>query len=116
MQLTGRSLQACQHDPSVALHPMICILLRRLFLFSQQIVELPGEAPRIIRLHSAHSGADAGVLRTLSTTEPALVVRPSTGELLFLFATDAARDAVYEALVADAARARDQRTAAAAAG
>ena len=79
-------------------------------------VELPGEAPRIIRLHSAHSGADAGVLRTLSTTEPALVVRPSTGELLFLFATDAQRDAVYEALVADAARARDQRTAAAAAG
>jgi hypothetical protein len=67
-------------------------------------VQLPGEEPRTIRLHSAHSGADAGELRTMSTSEPALVVRPSTGELLFLFSTDAQRDAVHEALVADAAR------------
>ena len=72
-------------------------------------VQLPGEAPRTIRLHSAHSGADTGVLRTLSTSEPALVVRPSTGQLLFLFATDEERDAVYAALIEDVARPTEAR-------
>ena len=64
-------------------------------------VTLAGEGPRIIRLHSAHSSVDAGVLRTLSTSEPALVVRPPSGELTFTFASDAERDSVYAALVAD---------------
>jgi hypothetical protein len=73
------------------------------------VVHIVGEAPRTIRLHSAHSGADAGVLRTISTSEPALVVRLSTGELLFLFATDEERDAVYVALIADVARPANPR-------
>ena len=71
------------------------------------VVHIPGEPPRTIRLHSAHSGADAGVLRTLSSSDPALVVRLSTGELLFLFATEEQRDAVYAALIADATRPAD---------
>ncbi len=66
--------------------------------------QLQGEGPRTIRLHSAHSGADAGVVRTISTSEPALIVRPSTGELLFLFATDEERDAVHTALIEDVMR------------
>lgn len=74
------------------------------------VVHIAGEAPRTIRLHSAHSGADAGVLRTLSKSEPALVVRLSTGELLFLFATEEERDAVYAALIADVVRPAEQRT------
>ncbi len=61
-------------------------------------VILAGEGPRIIRLHSAHSSVDTGVLRTLSTSEPALVVRPPSGELTFSFASDAERDSVYAAL------------------
>jgi hypothetical protein len=73
------------------------------------VVHIPGEPPRTIRLHSAHSGADAGVLRTLSSSEPALVVRLSTGELLFLYATEEERDAVYAALIADVARPTEQR-------
>ncbi len=64
-------------------------------------VQVDGEAPQIVRLHSAHSSVDAGELRTLSTSEPALVVRPATGELTFSFASVAERDAVYAALVAD---------------
>ena len=64
-------------------------------------VALDGEGPRTIRLHSALSSVDAGELRTLSNLEPALVVRPPTGELTFSFASDAERDSVYAALVED---------------
>jgi hypothetical protein len=53
------------------------------------------------------------VLRTTSTSQPALVVRPSTGELLFTFATNDQRDAVFASLVADVESSRRQRDAAA---
>ena len=71
-------------------------------------VQLAGVGSQTIRLHSVHSGADTGVIRTTSTSEPALVVRPSTGELLFTFATDAERDSVFASLVADVAASRSQ--------
>jgi hypothetical protein len=55
-----------------------------------------------LRLHSAHSSADVGELRGLSSSVPALVVRPSTGELTFSFASGSDRDAAFAALLADA--------------
>ena len=69
-------------------------------------VQLAGMAPLSIRLHSAHSGADAGVINTMSTSDPALIVRPPTGELTFVFANDDERDSVYAALLADVAASR----------
>jgi hypothetical protein len=64
-------------------------------------LHVPGAAPQILRLHSAHSAADVGELRGLRASVPALVVRPSSGELTFSFASTADRDAAYHALVED---------------
>lgn len=54
-----------------------------------------------LRLHSAHSSVESGELRTLSSAEPALILRPATGELTVSFATPDDRDAALGALVAD---------------
>jgi len=54
-----------------------------------------------LRLHSAHSSVEVGELRTLFVSEPALVLRPSTGDLTITFAAAADRDAAFAALLAD---------------
>jgi len=55
-----------------------------------------------LRLHSARTSLEVGELRSLNAAQPALVVRPSTGELTISFAHTADRDAAVAALVADA--------------
>lgn len=54
-----------------------------------------------VRLHSAHSGIEAGELHWLFNSEPALILRPSTGELTVTFATSGDRDTAYAALMVD---------------
>jgi hypothetical protein len=58
-----------------------------------------------IRLHSAHTSAEVGELRTLDASEPALLLQRSTGELMLGFASRADRDATFGAFIADAQRA-----------
>jgi len=60
--------------------------------------------PVSLRLHSAHSGVDAGELRTLRNSQPALIVRPAMGDMALTFKATDQRDAVYAALMADVAR------------
>ena len=55
-----------------------------------------------LRLHSARTSLEVGVLRSLNSSLPALIVRPSTGELTICFARTEDRDAAVSALVADA--------------
>ena len=55
-----------------------------------------------LRLHSAKTSLEVGELRSLKASQPALIVRPSTGELTISFANAADRDAAVAALVADA--------------
>lgn len=58
--------------------------------------------PQRLRLHSARTGVEAGELRHLSGTEPALWVQPATGEMTLSFSSQDDRDAAYAALIADA--------------
>jgi hypothetical protein len=67
-------------------------------------LQSPGREQVELRLHSAHTSADVGELRSLDRAEPALLLRRATGELLLAFASRADRDAVFSALVADAQR------------
>ncbi|HYI21227.1 MAG TPA: hypothetical protein VEX62_01195 [Candidatus Limnocylindrales bacterium] len=60
-----------------------------------------GEAQQL-RIHSVHTGAEAGELRLLSGAEPALRVRHATDDLTISFKTQEERDTVYAALIADA--------------
>lgn len=62
----------------------------------------PGREHVELRLHSAHTSADVGELRSLSDAQPALLLRRATGELVIGFATRADRDAAFGALIADA--------------
>ena len=55
-----------------------------------------------LRLHSARTSLEVGELRSLNASQPALIVRPSTGELTISFADAEDRDAAVAALVADA--------------
>ena len=55
-----------------------------------------------LRLHSARTSLEVGELRSLNMSQPALVVRPSTGELTISFTATDERDAAVAALVADA--------------
>ena len=64
----------------------------------------PDEAALELRLHSAHTSADVGELRSLRDAEPALVLRPATGEIMLGFDSRADRDATFMAVVADAQR------------
>ncbi len=63
-------------------------------------LRLPTETQQL-RLHSAHSSVEVGELRRLLDSEPALVVRPATGELTISFASPDDRDAAFAALAAD---------------
>lgn len=67
-------------------------------------LEAPGEAPLELRLHSAHTAAEAGELRSLSAAEPALLLRRATGELMLSFDSRADRDATFAAMTWDAQR------------
>ncbi len=60
-----------------------------------------GNETQQLRLHSAHSSVEAGELRTLFDSEPALVLRPSSGDLTITFASTDDRDAAFAALLAD---------------
>ncbi len=60
-----------------------------------------GEA-RQLRIHSVHTGAQAGELRLLTGAEPALRVRHATDDLTISFRTHEERDTAYAALIADA--------------
>jgi hypothetical protein len=68
-----------------------------------QLRSRDGEAVEL-RLHSPHTSADVGELRSLNSSEPALLLRRSTGELMLGFASRADRDASFTAVVADARR------------
>jgi hypothetical protein len=67
------------------------------------VLNVPGRAPQMLRLHSARSSAEVGDLRRIGETVPALLVR-SSGEVTLTFASDHDRDTALAALVADAQR------------
>ena len=67
-------------------------------------LQSPGRDHVELRLHSAHTSADVGELRSLDAALPALLLRRATGELVLEFVTRADRDAAFGALVADAQR------------
>jgi hypothetical protein len=67
-------------------------------------LQSPGRGQVELRLHSAHTSADVGELRSLSGAQPALLLRRATGELMLGFESRADRDAAFGALVADAQR------------
>ena len=67
-------------------------------------LQIPGREPTQVRLHSVHTSADVGELRSFGRSEPAVLVHRSTGELVLGFDSRADRDAAYAALVADAQR------------
>lgn len=58
-------------------------------------LRIAGREPQVLRLHSAHSSVAIGVLRRLSRSDPAVVVRPATGDLTLTFASVDDRDAAY---------------------
>ena len=60
-----------------------------------------GSESQQVRLHSAHSSVEAGELRRLFSSEPALILRPSAGEVTVSFASPNDRDAAFAALMAD---------------
>jgi hypothetical protein len=56
-----------------------------------------------LRLHSAHTGADAGALSNIRRSQPALLVHHPNDELTLTFTSYAERDLAYAALTADVA-------------
>ncbi|MGI8928337.1 MAG: hypothetical protein ACR2H0_02555 [Candidatus Limnocylindrales bacterium] len=60
-----------------------------------------GSESQQVRLHSAHSSVEAGELHRLFSSEPALILRPSTGQVTVSFASPNDRDAAFAALIAD---------------
>ncbi|MEO8208469.1 MAG: hypothetical protein ABI598_05490 [Chloroflexota bacterium] len=64
---------------------------------------LPGAPEVPMRLHSTLTGISAGEFMDLSVSRPVLRWRQPAEDLLLSFASPSARDAVYAALVADAA-------------
>ena len=67
-------------------------------------VRVPGQDTRLLRLHSAYSSVEVGELRRLFDSEPALVVRPATGDLTLTFASNGDRDAAFAVIVANLLR------------
>jgi hypothetical protein len=61
-------------------------------------LHLPGIAPRQVRLHSAFTNLDVGVLRWLSSSEPALRVLASGDVVTLGFATRRDRDSAFATL------------------
>lgn len=69
-------------------------------------LRLPGQEPQVLRLHSAHSSVAIGELRQVSRSDPALVVRPASGDLTLTFASVDDRNAAYS-VIADNLLRRD---------
>jgi hypothetical protein len=67
-------------------------------------LRVPGQAAQMLRLHSAHTSVEVGALTWLSHSEPAILVRPASGDLSMTFSSREERDAAYAALVADVVR------------
>jgi len=65
--------------------------------------------PLTVRLHSAFTTVDVGVLHRLRGTSPALRVRSEDGHLTLAFASTRARDSAFAALSAEAHEILDAR-------
>jgi len=61
-----------------------------------------GSAPQQLRLHSVHTGAEAGELRLLTSAKPALRIRQASDDLTMSFRSPEERDTAIAALLADA--------------
>jgi hypothetical protein len=68
------------------------------------VVTLPGQEPQVLRLHSAHSSVAIGELRQISRSDPALVVRPASGDLTLTFASVDERNAAYSVIAGNLLR------------
>ena len=66
-------------------------------------LSLPGHPTQVVRVHSARSSIETGVLRRVGSAEPAMLVRATGGELTLTFASAADRDSALAALMSDAA-------------
>lgn len=72
------------------------------------LLEVPDREPESLRLHSEHTGAMAGELRTVRWGKPAIRMRRPTGDVTITFEGTDHRDAVFHALHDDV-RARVHR-------
>ena len=70
-------------------------------------LSISGGRPVPVRLHSAFTNVDVGVLYRVRGSEPALRVRSEKDDLSLSFASRRERDAAYAALGAESQRARD---------
>ena len=66
-------------------------------------LSVSGAEARPLRLHSVHTGIDAGELRYIASAEPALRVRLANEEMTLAFAVPEERDVAHASLLADAA-------------
>ena len=67
-------------------------------------LRVPGQEPQVLRLHSAHSSVAVGELRRLSRSDPAIVVRPASGDLTLTFASVDDRNAAYAVIAGNLLR------------
>lgn len=72
---------------------------------------IPGARPLPVRLHSAFTTVDVGVLHRLGASEPALRVRSENDDLTLAFGSRRERDSAFAALGAEAQRQRAARPA-----
>ena len=72
-------------------------------------LSLAGARTRPVRLHSAFTNVDVGVLYRLRGSDPALRVRTDNDDLTLAFASRRERDSAFAALGAEAQRQRDRR-------
>jgi hypothetical protein len=68
------------------------------------VLRVPGREPQVLRLHSAHSSVAVGELRRLSRSDPALVMRPASGDLTLTFASVDDRNAAYAVIAGNLLR------------
>ena len=62
------------------------------------VLRVPGREPQVLLLHSAHSSVAIGELLRISSSHPALIVRPASGDLTLTFATVDDRNAAYSVI------------------
>jgi hypothetical protein len=72
-------------------------------------LSVAGARPEPVRLHSAFTSVDVGVLHRLGASEPALRVRSEDDDLTLAFASRRERDSAFAALGAEAQRQRAAR-------
>ena len=72
-------------------------------------LSIAGARPRPVRLHSAFTNVDVGVLYRLRGSDPALRVRSEDDDLTLAFASRRERDSAFAALGAEAQRRRAAR-------